>query len=255
MWDMSAVFAEVPVLAGLQSLQRQPADRFSIPAFLPGSAILPGHLAVPKGPRLVSRILENTFIYPRDGTLMVVLRGKVAGEIEVYADRGNDGVYMRWRAGREDFVVPVAGDRIGTTLDVVVGAPDADATLDLESIDVVCDLDVAGGIAGVAVAPPTEHAGGWQQVFEFTTGTAVADACVGLVLDGGNAAPAPLTVEVRFADGTSERLFGPRRVASKASVLLPLGPRLRELRGVTVAGEGRASGRLVRAFHLRRLPR
>lgn len=250
--EVGNLVARMPVPDSLQSLQHQDPSKFGLPSFGASASLKPGrHVLTPTNP-LLARIPWDSFVYPRDGTISIRMSARNTDEsIMVSVDHGPSKVVTRWPTGREVAVFPVAGDRLGQRFDVAAWASRGAQTFELESVEIVCDLDVAGGRAGIPSAVEVLSPDHWRQSIRFS-GTATPDACVGIMTQG---TPGPLyqrEVKATFADGSSTRILAPIELHPTAQMLLPLGPDNRQLMRIDIEGRGPRPIGPCRAFWLPR---
>jgi len=252
--DLAQVCALLPTPRGFASLQHGDPGTFGIDGFDTGGGLHPGTLPLLPRTALFARCAWHGFVYPRDGTLALRLRGKLTGSaIDVTADSDPNKVYGAWTPDRREVVLPIADDRLGERFEAGVFTAAAGTTLELESIEVTALLDLAHGRRGAA-APRAGAAAcdGWQQTFTFAPAAPTLDDCIGIAIDGTGPTPAQRTVTATFADGTEATLFGPAPLLPRSRLLLPLGPAARELRTVIVSGAGTAPPGPVRVWQLPR---
>lgn len=244
---LGKVFAELPASERLVSLHTGAADRFSLPPFtVPPIAAARGEHELATSPA--------SLVVPRDGTVLLRVRGRAAGDVAVSVDAGHDTITAPWRPGRDELLVPFAGSGLCAAPLPTLRTFTDDARCTVDSVELVCDLDLAHGVAGM---PHDAAAGadGWRIACDFAALPA-AIACVGIVLRGADAS-ARHAVAAEFADGSRAQLLGPMRLRADAWLLLPLplpataGP----LRRIVVHGAGAPPSAPLRAFALARLPR
>ena len=250
--EVGNLVARMPAPASLQSLQHQDLSKFGLPLFGASASLQPGrHVLTPTNP-LLARIPWDSFVYPRDGTVGIRVRARATGEnIMVGVDHGRSKLVTHWPTGRESVVFPVAGDRLGQRLDVTAWASKDSQPLELESLDIVCDLDLAGGRAGSPTEVEVLSPDHWRQTIRFSGG-AMADACVGIMTQGTPGPPFRRHVDATFADGSSIRLLAPVELHTTAQILLPLGPTNRQLVRIDIDGSGPRPIGPCRAFWLPR---
>ena len=253
--DIAQALAEIPV-PDLPVLRdgASDSDRFSIPSFSRSRSLVQGGTVEFGNQPLLLRVPWEQFVFPQDGTVVAVLRGRVvSGRLSVVVGYGEDALRMIWDADRNVIALPLAGHGFGRQLDVSVtrGAGSPAATLELESIELHADLDLDGPLLPSRPRQDTDR--GWEQVSTMGQVTIVDDDCIGVVLPGTDAQQGPLEVLGRLDDGVLVPLFGPASVRHDATLLVPVRAEPgRSLESVVVRGEGSTGGD-VRVFALRRL--
>ncbi len=254
--DLGEVFRQLPVPAAYVPLQHDHPDQFGLPDFIHGSNLLAGEYDLPPGPPRLSRVAWGSFVYPRDGTVVAVLRGQVTGgPLELTIDTDASRLFQHWPAEQTEVALPVAGDRVGTRLDLSARAIQPGTHVVLSSVAICCDLDLAAGRPGIpssAEGPIRSGDDAWSQAFEFPTAPPSTDDCIGITLDDPSFDLASRQIDARFADGSTVRLFGPAELQQKARLLLSLGSARHTLRSILVSGSGAPPARPVRVWQLQR---
>lgn len=254
MHEIGDLLARLPIPPGLQPLQHGRTEQFGIQPFEPDATLRPGALRVVNTPPLLARLPWDAFVYPRDGTVGVLVHAKVGaggGDLMAAVDIDRSKLFVHWPEGRDAVLFPVAGDRLGQRFDVFAWTTRGEVDLDLTSVEVVCDLDLAHGRRGEAQAPVATAPDEWTVTIAFA-GEPLADACVGIEIDGIPGPTRQRQVDAWFTNGETMRLYGPELLRPGARLLLPLGPAARALQRLEIRGSGFQPTAPIRAFWLPR---
>lgn len=248
-WHVGAVFAELPSSERLTGLQHGLADRFGLPAF-GGGKLTPGRLQVAGGDHAVAA-LQGSIVLPRDGTVLLRARGDVQTPFEMSIDFEQSRNFAIWQPGRREILLPYAGYALSTNPTVMARASQGEAKLTLETLELVCDLDLAKGVLGAPTTAAVERSadGGWHSSHAFAD-LATDDAYVGVAIPGEAGEEVSRQVVAHFTDGTSAALFGPGKLRPYAHLLLPLDRSGGALREIEVRGAGAAPSGPVRVWRL-----
>ncbi|MBK8096968.1 MAG: hypothetical protein IPK26_07670 [Planctomycetes bacterium] len=250
--DISRVFLELPPPPGLTELPIGAAAGFTLPAPQRGSTLVPGAHGGAEITRLLARVAKDQFLYPRDATLYVELRGKLTGgNAAVTVDSAPRPLVADWKPGRERLLLPVVSLGSGAMFDVHVRLPQG-VTLQFESFRVLTDLDVAGATAATAGRASGTPTGFEQRLALPRSDPLAAGDCLGVFLTRPGAEPLTASFDLHFADGTTATAWS-GTAGSKATLLLPLGAFAgRTPTAVVLRSDGKLPGKPTAAWLLRR---
>ncbi|MAG55365.1 MAG: hypothetical protein CMJ83_03655, partial [Planctomycetes bacterium] len=131
------------------------------PRFDARGVLGPGHHTVTSRP-IHTRLERGTLHHPGDGTVSIRLTGKLTGgPLEVLVGSGRDRTTAIWPPNTPEITVPLLHLGPNGPIRIAVRAPTGPALVDLATLDVVTDLDLAESVAA-SVTPPTAAANGWE---------------------------------------------------------------------------------------------
>ena len=216
--------------------------------------LTPGHHELAQGMRLALRTNRGRLVHPGDGTVSVLLRGRLAGgPLRVRVGSDTMTYDVTWEPGLPYVVLPVLGWGQSTVIRTELLAAAGPVTLDLEEVRVLMDLDVLAAVEAVP-GPPEATADGWRQVITFEDPPPVqrlSGVVLWLVSEPKALAGAVTFTLVPAEPGLPTEVRVVQQVARDAVVILGASPLAgRRLAAIRIEGTGAVPAPFVRSAAL-----